>query len=71
MKDNPTFSYQKVLSACDNNDVLAKTMLERFNQLFFDDVLQQLHQSILRDDKTDIPLQLHKLWINFLYYEGL
>jgi hypothetical protein len=67
MKDYPTFSYQKVLSACDNNDALAKTMLERFNQLFFDDVLQQLHQSILRDDKIDIPLQLHKLWINFLY----
>lgn len=66
MKDNPTFSYQKVLSACDNNETLAKTMLERFNQLFFDDALQQLHQSILRDDKVDIPLQLHKLWVNFL-----
>jgi len=67
MKDNPTFSYQKVLAACDNNETLAQTMLDRYNQLFFDDVLQQLHQSIIKDDHADIPLQLHKLWINFLY----
>jgi len=67
MKDNPTFSYQKVLAACDNNETLAQTMLDRYNQLFFDDVLQQLHQSVIKDDRADIPLQLHKLWINFLY----
>ena len=67
MKESSSFSWTKVLKTCDNNEKLAKTMLERFDQIYFDDAIKQLHDSITKGDNTDISTQLHSLWTNFLF----